>query len=396
MLRRWNPTRQPARSLRAIVVTTTIAGFAVRTSSLKAARSVGAPYRVTTRCLTSSSIEVVPSGAMHAIRLHELGPASNLRWEEVPDPHPGHGEVRIDVAAAGVHLVDTTLRSGGDPRRFPSPDLPYVPGREVAGVVDDLGPGVDRSWLGRRVVAHLGMGSTGGYAERAVARATSLHAVPDHVADDLAVAMIGTGRTAVGILDASEIAEDDTVLVTAAAGGIGTLLVQAAIQAGAFVIGLAGGPGKVERVRAQGADVAFDYRSARWTEDVTKAVADTGRSISLALDGVGGEAGRAAFDLLGPGGRMVLFGFATGTPTPFTADDLWARGLSATVAIGPRMLNRPGGLRPLEVAALEALADGRLTPTVHRFPMHEAAAAHDALEQRATTGKVVLVRNIAS
>jgi NADPH2:quinone reductase len=111
------------------------------------------------------------------------------------------------VAAAGVHLIDTKLRSGVRMGPLPVPELPAIPGREVAGVVDTIGPGVAESWLGRRVVAHLGAAS-GGYAELAV----RVHVLPDGVADDIAVAMIGTGRTAMAILDAARIEDDDVVL----------------------------------------------------------------------------------------------------------------------------------------------------------------------------------------
>ena len=114
---------------------------------------------------------------MRAVVLHEFGPPENLRFEEVADPEPGAGQVRIAVAAAGVHLIDTTVRSGASGGPFPLPDLPVTPGREVAGVVDAVGAGADRRWLGRRVVAHLGRAS-GGYAERAVREADRLHGCP--------------------------------------------------------------------------------------------------------------------------------------------------------------------------------------------------------------------------
>ena len=166
---------------------------------------------------------------MHAIRLHEFGPPDGLRYEEVDDPGPGAGQVRIAVRAAGVHLLDTTIRSGASGGPFPLPELPTIPGREVAGVVDLVGDAVDRSWLGARVVAHLGQAS-GGYAELAVAGVGSLHRLPDGVTDEAAVAMIGTGRTTMAILDVADLTADDVVLVTAAAGGIGSLLVQAAPQ----------------------------------------------------------------------------------------------------------------------------------------------------------------------
>ena len=164
---------------------------------------------------------------MHAIRQHAFGGPETLEYEEVPDPEPGEGQVRIAVEAAGVHLLDTTIRSGAGGGPFPLPDLPMTPGREVAGRVDLVGPGVDPAWRGRRVVAHLGM-TSGGYASRAVAAVGSVHEVADHVDAPAAVAMIGTGRTAMGILDVADVGAHDVVLVTAAAGGLGTLLVQAA------------------------------------------------------------------------------------------------------------------------------------------------------------------------
>src|SRR5688572_9641863 len=141
---------------------------------------------------------------MKAIRQYEFGPPENLRFEAVPDPHPGPGQVRIAVAAAGVHLLDTLIRSGQGGGPFPLPQLPMTPGREVAGTVDLLGPGVEASWPGQRVVAHLGQAS-GGYSELAVAAVESLHRVPEGVDDDVAVAMIGTGRTAVGLLEVAEL-----------------------------------------------------------------------------------------------------------------------------------------------------------------------------------------------
>src|SRR4051812_7232479 len=138
---------------------------------------------------------------MHAIRLHAFGPAANLRYEEVDDPRPGPGQARIAVAASGVHLIDTALRAGRPMGPLPLPDLPTIPGREVAGVVDSVGSEADGRWVGQRAVAHLGPAS-GGYAELAVRETEALHRLPEGLADDAAVAMIGgTGRTALAILE---------------------------------------------------------------------------------------------------------------------------------------------------------------------------------------------------
>jgi NADPH2:quinone reductase len=116
-----------------------------------------------------------------------------------------------------------------------------------------------------------------------------------------------------------------------------------------------------------------------------------GAEVTVALDGVGGELGRGALELIGAGGRLILFGFSSGEPTRLSAGDLFSRGLTASAAIGPRMLKRPGGMRDLEEQALAAAADGRLVPLVQRFALAQAAAAHEAIERRATVGKTVLV-----
>jgi NADPH2:quinone reductase len=324
---------------------------------------------------------------MHAIRLHAFGPAENLTYEEIDDPLPGPGQVRIAVAAAGVHLLDTALREG-DQGPLPRPTtLPTVPGREVAGVVESLGEGVAKLWLGLRVVAHLGF-APGGYAELAVTDVDRVHEIPANLDFGEAVAMIGTGRTAMGILQFAELGGDSVVVVPAAAGGIGTLLVQYAKHAGAVVVGLAGGAGKVARVAANGADLAVDYSDPGWAEKVRAFLG--GRPATVVFDGVGGDVAREAVGLLGPGGRHLVFGWSAegirgGAP-------YLVEGVSEQV-LGPVMMRRAGGpdpVRTLELRALAEAAEGRLTPAVQRFPLAEAAAAHRALQTRATTGKVVL------
>ncbi|MFH8771718.1 zinc-binding dehydrogenase [Streptomyces sp. NPDC085866] len=322
---------------------------------------------------------------MHAVRLYAFGPAENLTHEEAADPVPGPGEVRIAVAAAGVHLLDTALREGRQGPLPEPPTLPTVPGREVAGVVDAVGDGVEEAWLGRRAVAHLGF-APGGYAELAVTAAERLHEIPEGLGFAEAVAMIGTGRTALGIAQFAEPGPDDVVVVPAAAGGIGTLLVQYAKNAGATVIGLAGGPEKTARVRADGADLAVDYNDSAWPAKVRAHLG--GRSATIVYDGVGGAVAREAVALLGPGGRHLVFGWSA-EGIGEGARGHFVDGLSESV-LGPAMLQRAGGLRALELRALTEAGRGRLRPAVTRFPLSEAAAAHRALENRGTIGKVVL------
>ncbi|MDX3076544.1 zinc-binding dehydrogenase [Streptomyces sp. MI02-7b] len=327
---------------------------------------------------------------MHAIVLHAFGPAANLRYETTEDPEPGPGQVRIAVAAAGVHMIDTALRSGDFDGPYPLPALPTVPGREVAGTVDGVGEGVGREWLGRRVVAHLGM-VPGGYAERAVTSVGTPHVLPDGLGFAEAVAMVGTGRTAMGILRQAPVGPADVAVVTAAAGGIGTLLVQAARNAGATVLGLAGGPAKAARVRELGADAAVDYTADGWTAAARAAL--DGRAATVVFDAVSGDLGRGAVDLLGRGGRHVVYGWASGGALDLSDEERAVRGITSAVVLGPAMARAggPGGLRALEEAALAEAAAGRLRPAVHRFPLADAAAAHTALESRGTAGKVVLI-----
>jgi NADPH2:quinone reductase len=254
--------------------------------------------------------------------------------------------------------------------------------------VEALGAGVGDEWLGRDVVAHLGPASRG-YAEKAVTDAARLHRLPPGVSPDVAVAMIGTGRTAMLVLDAAAITADDVVLIPAAAGGLGALLTQAALDAGALVAGLAGSPEKVATVRGLGAQVALDYTGDGWPGAVREALGD--REVSVVLDGVGGVTGERAMRLLAPGGRLVLFGYTEGTPTPVTADDIWSLGITVTAAVGRTVLRRPGGLRDVEERSLAAAGAGTLAPLLTTFALADAAAAHAALENRATTGKVVLL-----
>ncbi|MEU0422989.1 zinc-binding dehydrogenase [Streptomyces canus] len=324
---------------------------------------------------------------MHAIRLHTFGPAENLTYEQTDDPAPAPGQVRIAVRAAGVHLLDTALREGQQ-GPLPRPTtLPTVPGREVAGVVESLGDGVAELWLGKRVTAHLGF-APGGYAELAVTDVDRVHEIPANLDFAQAVAMIGTGRTAMGILQFAELGPDSVAVIPAAAGGIGTLLVQYAKNAGATVVGLAGGPSKTALVHANGADLAVDYKDSAWPGKVRAFLG--GRPATVVFDGVGGEVARECVGLLGRQGRHIVFGWSgegIHDGGPYLVE-----GVSEQV-LGPVMAQKAGGPNPIRTLELRALAEaaaGRLTPAVQRFPLADAAAAHRALETRGTTGKVVL------
>ncbi|AQS68430.1 zinc-binding dehydrogenase [Streptomyces pactum] len=321
---------------------------------------------------------------MRAVVLHEFGSAENLRYETVPDPVPGPGEVRVSVRAAGVHQIETAMRAGLEIGP-PLPRLPAIFGGEVAGVVESTGPDVDEAWIGAEVVTSHG--SPGGYAELAVAAVDSLHRIPAGLGHEAAVTMVVTGSTTIGLLDIARLTSDDVVLVTSAAGGIGRLVVQFARRLGATVIGAAGGPAKTAAVRELGADVAVDYDLADWAGTVRDALG--GRGVTVVVDGVEGDKGRAAFGLLAEGGRYVTIGAASREEFRPEEAELKERGVRFTDALA--LLLEGQDRSADEARALAEAADGKLVPAFQTFPLSQAAAAHAALESRATTGKVVLV-----
>jgi NADPH2:quinone reductase len=317
---------------------------------------------------------------MRAVVLHEVGPPEALVVAEVAEPVPGEGQVLIDVEYANITFVETQVRAGRPPHPSMLPALPAILGNGVGGVVAQAGPGAQAGLVGRRVVA--GLGGTGGYAERAVADASRLIEVNDGMAMRDAVALLSDGRTALGLVRLARLKRGETVLVEAAAGGVGTLLVQLARNAGARVIALAGGERKLTIARDLGADAAIDYRTGDWTRRVREAAG----TVDVVFDGVGGAVGLAASELLGPGGRFLPFGMASGSFATVPAD------VPVTVLRAPR--SSPDELVDLTRAALREAELGRLRPVIgQEFELEDAAAAHAAIEGRETIGKTLLVVN---
>ncbi|MFK3677217.1 zinc-binding dehydrogenase [Microbacterium sp. NPDC090218] len=329
---------------------------------------------------------------MRAIVQREFGASEVLKIEEVSLPVPAEGEVRVRVAAAGVHAVDIDIRRDAAPPSMPRPMLPMTPGREVAGIVDAVGPGVDAALVGERVVAHVGFRS-GGYAEFALAAASALHPVVDGVTFSQAVATIGTGRTAQLVWDSARIGPTDVVVIPGASGGLGSQLVQLALSAGASVVALHGGATKravVEHLalgekHARGRLLPLDATDDSWPERMAELL--DGQQPSVLIDGVGGPTGRAALEGLGRGGRVVIIGWSSGELLRLDTDDIVRGSLTVTVPLGRAVAD----LRALETEALAALAEGRTSPPVDEYPLEDAAAAHDAIEQRRQRGKVLLV-----
>lgn len=320
---------------------------------------------------------------MRAVKVNRFGEPDVLVIEDVADPEPAEGQVLVEVRMAGVVYGDVIVRSG----RYPLP-LPWTPGVEVGGTVVAVGPDVDTSLLGRMVVAATA-GQSGGYAERAVAMATYTFPVPDGLALEVALAVFQAGAVARGLLSAMRLSGDDTVLVTAAAGRIGSLLVQLARSAGATVIGAASRD-KLTAVTEFGADHAIDYSATDWPGRVRE-VTD-GRGADLVLDAVGGETATAALAATADGrGRIGLYGFASGTWPDLDAQTIGRRGLTVSGPLGMVFRKSDTEQRDDVEQVLAATARGELTPRIHaRFPLDRAADAHRELEGRRSVGAIVL------
>ena len=313
---------------------------------------------------------------MQAVVIREFGPPEVLEPAEVAEVRAGPDEVVIDVEFANVTFVETQVRAGHPPHPSMLPPLPAILGNGVGGTVGEGSP-----WAGRRVVASLN--GTGGYAERAVSLVARLIGIPDGMATRDAVALLADGRTALALAGRVNLRAGDTVLVEAAGGGVGTLLVQIARRAGARVVALAGQPRKLALARDLGADVTVDYSQDGWERQVRDLVGE----VDVVFDGVGGDIGLAAFGLLRAGGRFCPFGMASGSFAPVTPD--LARDRQVTVRAGAG--GSPEELAALARTALAEAAAGRLRPVVgQEFELNDAARAHAAIEARETVGKTLL------
>jgi NADPH2:quinone reductase len=319
---------------------------------------------------------------MRSVVVSEFGPPGVLTPAEVRDPSAGPGQALVEVEFANITFVETQVRAGKPPHPAMAPRLPFIPGNGVGGIVASVGVGVDSGLVGQRVVTSTG--GSGGYAERVAADVSGLIAVPDGLYLAEAVALLADGRTALALIRAAEVKAGETVLVEAAAGGVGSLLVQLARNLGAQVVAAAGGQRKVEVARGLDATVAVDYTEPSWPDRVR---ADVG-GVDVVFDGVGGAIARSAFELLRAGGRFCAFGMASGAFAPISDEEATRRhaGLIRGVPIGQEEMLE------LTRTALAEAAAGRLRPLIGQtFPLERAAQAHAAIESRATLGKTLLL-----
>ncbi|MEV6889479.1 zinc-binding dehydrogenase [Kribbella sp. NPDC051137] len=318
---------------------------------------------------------------MKAIRMHGFGDPDVLSLDDVDVPRPGAGEVLLKVEAVAVTYGDIMKRSGAFGQEV---QLPAGLGLEIAGTVAELGPEIAGLSVGSRVLAWV----ESGYAEYAVAPAAAVVPLPDGVDLRSAAVLPVKGVTAYQTLRrAGRLRPGESVLVHAAAGGVGSLAVQLARLLGAeTVIGTASSPLKLDFVRALGA-IAIDYTVGDWPEQVLKATG--GRGVDLVLDSVGGGIARRSFHCLAPFGRLVTFGAAGGTPVAVDAVSLMLQNQSVT-GYSLNVPSRPANTDIRDL--LDHLGAGRLEATIDlTLPLVSAPDAHRTISQRRTLGSVLLL-----
>lgn len=321
---------------------------------------------------------------MRAVRVHQFGGPEVLTYEEAPTPRPGAGEALVKLNAIGVNFIDVYHRTG----RYPN-QLPFTLGVEAAGVVEAVGLEVTECNAGDRVAYSP---VSGAYAEYAVVKASQLVPVPDGVDDRAAVAAMVQGMTAhYLVFDTYPVQKGDTVLVHAAAGGVGLLLTQLAKRLGARVIGTVSTEAKAQLAREAGADEVILYSQADFEPEVKRLTG--GKGVVCVYDSVGKDTFERSLNCLRPRGYMVLYGASSGAAPPIDPILLMNK--------GSLFLTRPtiGHYNPTREALLKRAGEvfdwirsGDLKLRVeHTYPLAEAAQAHRDLEARRTTGKVVLI-----
>ena len=331
---------------------------------------------------------------MRAVVITKHGGPGVLEVQEQPDPQIGPGEVRIDVAAAGINFADVMARMGLYPD---APKTPCVVGYEVAGTVLELGEGVEGLTPGQRVVAGT---MFGGYASQVVVPASDVVALPDELSFEQGAAIpVNYGTAWAGLIGFGSLQAGERVLVHSAGGGVGIAATQIAKRTGAEVYGTAS-PGKHARCEELGVDHPLDYTKSGWERGLPK--------FDVILDAVGGKSFRTGYDLLRPGGRLVAFGAsalvsgqrrnlvtALRTVIRMPRFNMIKQMSESKAVVGLNMLSLwkdRGTLQPWIGPLREMLDDGTVKPVVAGdFTFEDAGAAHTMITERRNVGKVVLV-----
>jgi NADPH2:quinone reductase len=321
-----------------------------------------------------------------AIRMYETGGSEVLRWEDMDPGQPGPGQVLVRHEAVGVNFIDVYHRSG----LYPLPSLPATPGMEGAGVVEGVGEGVREVAAGDRV-AYAGL-PPGAYAEARIIPAHRLVKLPDAIPTRQAAGMMLRGMTARYLLHGCyRVKAGDTILVQAAAGGVGTILCQWANYLGATVIGTVGSAEKAEHALSHGCHHPILYREEDFVSTV-KAITQ-GRGVDVVYDAVGQATFGKSLDCLRPMGMMVSFGQASGSVPPFDLGTLAAKG--SLFLTRPSLMTYTAKREDLLAHArdlFEVVEKGVVKIEIHQtYALAQAAQAHRDLEARKTTGSTILI-----
>jgi len=319
----------------------------------------------------------------HAIRIHEAGGPEVLKWEEVDVGDPGPGEVKIRQEAAGLNFIDVYHRTGLYPQ-----EMPFTPGVEGAGIVEAVGANVTNVKQGDRVAY---AGPIGGYAEERLIDADRLVKLPDSISCEQAAGMMLQGMTAQMLLRSVYTVKDgDTILVHAAAGGVGLIVCQWASALGATVIGTVSTEEKAELARANGCAHPILYTSQDFVAEVSRIM--NGEKLPVVYDSVGRDTFMKSLDCLRPRGLMVSFGNASGAPDPMPPNVLAQKG--SLYLTRPTLYNYIATRPELEQSAgelFDVVSSGKVKVEIkQRFPLKNAAEAQRQLEARKTTGSTIL------
>ena len=318
--------------------------------------------------------------------VRETGGPDVMKFETTDAQTPGAGEVLVRHTAIGVNFIDTYFRSGLYPA---AGGLPFTPGAEAAGVVEMIGAGVTNLELGDRVAYVLPIGA---YSTDRVVPADKLVSIPDSVDDKTAAAMMLKGLTAQYLLRRTyDVKAGDTILIHAAAGGVGLIVCQWAQHLGAKVIGTVGSEEKADLAKANGCDHTILYRDEDFVEKVSE-ITD-GNGADVVYDSVGKDTHPGSLDCLKPLGTWVSFGQSSGPITDFNLASLAQKG--SLFATRPTLFNYTAKREDLEAMAkdlFDVVGQGHVNISINQqFDLRDAVAAHEALEGRQTTGTTVLI-----
>jgi NADPH2:quinone reductase len=319
----------------------------------------------------------------HAIRIHETGGPEVLKWEPIDVGAPGPGQVRLRQEAVGLNFIDVYHRTG-----LYKQDLPFTPGVEGAGVVEAIGPDVSNVSPGDRVAY---AGPLGAYAEERLVDADKLVKLPNGISTEQAAAAMLQGMTVQMLVrQVHRVEAGETILVHAAAGGVGLILCQWAKALGATVIGTVSTDHKAELARAHGCDHPIVYTREDFVAEVERITG--GRRVPVVYDSVGRDTFMRSLDCLAPRGLMISFGNASGPVEPFSPLLLSQKG--SLFLTRPTLYNYTGTRPEFEGAAgelFDVILSGKVKIEIkQRFSLQDATEAHRTLEGRATTGSTVL------